>query len=405
MKSFWDSITAYAAAHVDGVIIAALLLVLAFVVSGLVKKLVAGLLNKTRLKEVEATARQSDRREPSELRREGLIAYLSKLAYLLVFLLFIPGIFSVLGVSAISDPISNLLNTIWGYVPNIISATVVLVAGTLIAKLVRELLAPVFRKINVDKLQEKAGIEVKDEARLSSTLAYIVYVLIIIPVLIAALQALKISVITEPAVAMLQKVLGFLPNIVVALILILIGTRIGKFTGQIVRQLISASGADARMKDMVGDKAPKFVLSATIGAIVRAVLDIFFVVEGVNVLKLDVLASVGGTVISYLPNVLAATLIVIAAFLLSAAAERSMERGGLKRYSAVARAAIMVVAAFMALNQLGIAAKIVNDAFIILLTAVGVAFAISFGLGSRGFATRVMDRLGARVTEEKDDEA
>lgn len=390
--------------HLGGILSAVLLLILAFVVSAIVKNLIIKLLNKTGLAKVEETAHASDKGEPSSAKKEGLIQYFGKIAYLLVFLLFIPGIFSALGVSTIADPISGLLSTVWGYVPNIIAAVVVLVAGVLIAKLVRELLIPVFQKINVDKLQEKAGLEVKDDARLSVTLAYIVYVLIIIPVIIAALQALRISVITDPAVQMLQTVFAFIPNIVVTLVLILIGTSIARFTAQIVRQLIASSGADAKVRETLGDKVPKFVLSDTIGMVVRVVLDIFFIVEGIRVLKLDVLTNIGETVITYMPNVLASVLILIGAFLLAAMAEKALEKNGLKDYAVIARAAILIVAAFMVLNQLGIAQTIVNYAFIIILTAVGVAFAISFGIGGRGFASRMMDKLGDKIedTEKKD---
>ncbi|MBR1702812.1 MAG: mechanosensitive ion channel [Lachnospiraceae bacterium] len=374
---------------VGNVVWAAVLLVLAFVVSSIVKGLIVGLLNKTKLKNYEES--------------NGMITYVGKITYLFVFLLFIPGIFTTLGVGTIANPISSFLNVVWGYLPNIVAAVVILIAGTMIAKLVRELLVPLFRKLRVDELQQKAGIEVKEDGKFSTTLAYVVYVLIIIPVIVAALQALRISVITQPAVAMLDKVLAFLPDIVVAIVLILVGTRVAKFAGQLVRKLIASSGVDAQIRKLIGDKVPKFVFSDTVGLIVRIVLDVFFVVEGIRVLRLDVLTNIGATMIAYLPNVLASVLILIGAFLLAAAAEKGMEKNGLKDYAVITRIAILVVAGFMVLNQLGIASTIVNYAFIIILTAIGVAFAISFGVGGRSFAARMLDKLGDKI-EEKDKE-
>ncbi len=374
---------------VGNVVWAAVLLVLAFVVSSIVKGLIVGLLNKTKLKNYEES--------------NGMITYVGKLTYLFVFLLFIPGIFTTLGVGTIANPISSFLNVVWGYLPNIVAAVVILIAGTMIAKLVRELLVPLFQKLHVDELQQKAGIEVKEDGKFSTTLAYVVYVLIIIPVIVAALQALRISVITQPAVAMLDKVLAFLPDIVVAIVLILVGTRVAKFAGQLVRKLIASSGVDAQIRKLIGDKVPKFVFSDTVGLIVRIVLDVFFVVEGIRVLRLDVLTNIGATMIAYLPNVLASVLILIGAFLLAAAAEKGMEKNGLKDYAVITRIAILVVAGFMVLNQLGIASTIVNYAFIIILTAIGVAFAISFGVGGRSFAARMLDKLGDKI-EKKDGE-
>ena len=374
---------------VGGIVWAVILLVLAFVVASIVKGMIVGLLQKTKLNQIEGS--------------KDLIAYIGKFTYLFVFLLFIPGIFGSLGVGTIANPISSFLNVVWGYLPNIVAAIVILIAGTMIAKLVRELLVPLFRKLKIDELQQKAGIEVKEDAKLSSTLAYVVYVLIFIPVIVAALQALRISVITQPAVAMLDKVISFVPNIVVTLILILVGTRVGRFAGQLVSKLIASSGVDAQIRKLIGDKVPKFVFSDTVGMIVRIVLDVFFIVEGISVLKLDVLTGIGTTMIAYMPNVLAAVLILIGAFLLSIAAEKGMEKNGLKDYAVITRVAIMVVAAFMVLNQLGIASTIVNYAFIIITTAIGVAFAISFGVGGRSFAARMLDKLGDKI-EKKDED-
>lgn len=374
---------------VGGIVWAVILLVLAFVVASIVKGMIVGLLQKTKLNQIEGS--------------KDLITYIGKFTYLFVFLLFIPGIFSSLGVGTIANPISSFLNVVWGYLPNIVAAVVILIAGAMIAKLVRELLVPLFKKLKIDELQQKAGIEVKEDAKLSSTLAYVVYVLIIIPVIVAALQALRISVITQPAVAMLDKVISFVPNIVVTLVLILVGTRVGRFAGQLVSKLIASSGVDAQIRKLIGDKVPKFVFSDTVGMIVRIVLDVFFIVEGISVLKLDVLTGIGTTMIAYMPNVLAAVLILIGAFLLSIAAEKGMEKNGLKDYAVITRVAIMVVAAFMVLNQLGIASTIVNYAFIIITTAIGVAFAISFGVGGRSFAARMLDKLGDKI-EKKDKE-
>ena len=203
---------------------------------------------------------------------------------------------------------------------------------------------------------------------------------------------------------MLSVVFTFIPQIVVAIVLIWIGALIGKFTGQIVCRLIASSGADAKVKELVGEKAQNFVLSKTVGLIVTIVLDIFFIVEGVDVLKLSVLSGIGEKLIAYMPNVLAAVLIIIAAFFCASAAEKVMKKGGLREYAIYAKAAIIVVAVFMALNQLGIAAAIVNAAFVIVLAAIGIAFAVAFGVGGRKFAADQLDKLEKKMDDDKKDD-
>ncbi len=386
--------------HANGVILAVILLILAFIVAAIVKSVVVKVLSKTKLNKIEETASEDGSGQPKQSK---LVTYIGKLAYLLVFLLFVPGIFSALGVSSITEPITSMLSKIWNYVPNVLAAIIILVVGSLIAKLVRTLLIPVFQKIKVDKLQEKAGVEVKTEHKLSYTLAYIIYVLIMIPVVIVALKALNITAIAEPAQQMLTIVITFIPNIVVAIILIWIGLLISKFIGQILTRIIGASGVDAKIHGLLGEKAQKFELSAAVGLIIRVVLSIFFIVEGVKVLKLSVLTHVGETIIAYMPRVLAAALIVIAAYICVTFVEKAMSKAGLKKTAVIVKAGIWVIAAFMVLSQLGIAPKIVETAFMLLLLAAAAAFAIAFGIGGRKFAADTLDKLSEKFEKEKEE--
>lgn len=378
---------------VGSIIAAALILLIAFIVAAIVKSLVLKLIDKTKLQNILAKADTADK--PGSAKE-----FISKLVYLLVFLLFVPGIFSALGLGSVMAPISNILNTIWGYVPNLVAAAIVLMVGNLIAKLVRQLLVPVFDKLNINKLQEKAGIEVKNADKLSNTLAYIVYVLILIPTVIMALNVLNITVISVPAVSMLNSVISFIPNIVIGLVIIVIGCMIGKLVGQIVTKLIASAGLDAKLQGLLDEKSQKFVLSKVTGGVVYAVVVIFFVVEGLNVLKLDVLTEVGASIIAYMPKALAAVLILAAALIVSSMAEKALRKNGMNTYAVVAKAAIIVAGVFMILSELGIASSIVNDTFHLTVLAIAVAFAIAFGIGGKEFAAKALKKLEDKKEEK-----
>ena len=62
-------------------------------------------------------------------------------------------------------------------------------------------------------------------------IAYIVYVLILIPVIIAALQVLNITAISQPAITMLEKMISYLPNILYAIAIVIIGALIARIAG------------------------------------------------------------------------------------------------------------------------------------------------------------------------------
>lgn len=383
---------------VGSIIAAALILLVAFIVASIVKSLVLKLIDKTKLRNILAKADTEDK--PGSARE-----FIGKLVYLLVFLLFVPGIFSALGLGSVMAPISNILNIIWGYVPNLVAAAIVLMVGSLIAKLVRQLLVPVFDKLNINKLQEKAGIEVKNADKLSNTLAYIVYVLILIPTVVMALNVLNITVISIPAISMLNSVISFIPNIVIGLVIIVIGCMIGKLAGQIVTKLIASAGLDAKLQGMLDDKNQKFVLSKVTGIVVYAVVVIFFVVEGLNVLKLDVLTDIGADIIGFMPAALAAVLILAATMIVSSMVEKALRKAGMSSYAVVAKVAIIVVGVFMILSHLGIADAIVNEAFTLILAAVAIAFAIAFGIGGKEFAARTLKKLEEKKEDQKEDKA
>ena len=323
--------------------------------------------------------------------------------YLLVFLLFVPGIFSTLGLESVTTPISGMLYTLWGFIPNVVAAAIVLVVGFFIARLLRQLLVPVFDKLSINKLQEKAGIEVSGADKLSGTLAYLVYVLILIPTVVMALDVLNISVISVPAVNMLNTIFAFIPNIFVGLVIIVIGCMIGKFVGQIVSRLIASAGLDAKVRALTGDKT-KLVLSKFVGTIVNTVIVIFFVVEGVDVLKLNVLSEIGAVVIGYMPAVLGAVVIFAVAFVGGGAAEKALRKSGLNAAAIVVKAAVLAVAAFMVLSQLGIAAELVNAAFKLIVAAFAVAFAVAFGIGGKDFASHALKKLEDNMDKDKKEE-
>ena len=363
---------------------AVLILILAFIAAAIVKSLTVKLLTRTKLQALLG------KRDPANCERAA--DFIGKLLYLIVFLLFVPGIFERLGMNGVSSPILGLLDTMWGYLPNILAAVVVLWAGFFIARLVRELLIPVFDRLKVNRLQEKAGITVEDPGKLSNTLSYIVYVLILIPVVITALRALNINAISDPAIRMLDIIFAFIPNILAALIILVIGCMVAKLAGNIVERLIGAAGLDAKLSRQLNGEDEKFALSKIAGGTVHVVLVIFFLVESFGVLHLDVLTKIGNALIAYLPSVLAAGLILLACYIGSAMAQKALLKGGHRGFALGCRIAIYGLGGFMILSELGIAQELVNTVFILAAAALAVAFALAFGIGGREFASRMLKR-------------
>jgi hypothetical protein len=113
-----------------------------------------------------------------------------------------------------------------------------------------------------------------------------------------------------------------------------------------------------------------------------------------NALGLDSLANVVSTLVSYIPSVIAAIVIILVGIVLGGfvggliAASAGAVHGG-RSLARIGRGGVILLAIFMALQELGIATDIVTTAFAILFGAIALALALSFGLGNRELAGEV----------------
>jgi hypothetical protein len=126
-----------------------------------------------------------------------------------------------------------------------------------------------------------------------------------------------------------------------------------------------------------------------------------------NALGLDALAELFQELVSYVPSVVAAIVIVLVGIVLGdfvdglIMASAGALHGG-PTMARVGRAGVIVLAIFMALQTLGIAPDIVTTAFAILFGAGALAFALAFGLGNRDLAGEVTREWYERMRAERE---
>lgn len=396
------------ASGIPNVLMALLLLLLAWFIASIAKKIV---IKGGKAAKIPALFQKSKIASTPEAGVDTL-ELLGKLAFFLVFLFMIPSIFDALGMYAVSLPFSNMVQNFLAYIPNIIAAGIILFVGWMLAKLARELVTSILKRFSADKLPQKLGLskpdlQVKPSFELSSIVGNIVYVLIIIPVVIAALDAINIQAISEPAVNMLNMILGVIPNLIVAVILVMIGVAIAGLVSELVKNLLAGTGMDNLTSKMNADSKypniPKFSLSNAIGEIVRVIIVIFFVVEALNVLNLSVLQMIGSAVIMYLPFLVGAIVILGAGFILANFVEGFIVKftGHPTALGKLLKYVILIFAFFMTLDQLKLAPSIVNFAFIAIMAGLAIAFAVAFGIGGKAFAARQLEKLDNKIEAEK----
>lgn len=335
-----------------------------------------------------------------------MINALGKVGYFLVWVLFLPGIFYTFGLEAIGQPIQNMLDTALSFIPNIISAIVVLVLGFFAAKFVKNLVYNLAVAANLDRFLDKfSGADTQEieqnKGTLASVLANIVYFLILVPIILVALDVLNIDTIAQPVSDVLNTILQAIPNILVAVVLLAIGMVLAKFAGEILTDLLRGTGFNKYSSYLKQSGNVNIDLAKITGQIVSFLIGIFFLVEALNVLNLAMLNTIVASIIAYLPNVLFAAIIIGLAFIGGQVLASGIKSATGSSFAGMTVKYILITfAVFMALDQLNFATTIVNFAFLFIIGGLAVAFALSFGLGGRDFAHKQLERADQKIEKE-----
>ncbi len=345
----------------------------------------------------------------SELEAGIKVDNASKVIFYFVLLLFLPGVLGALQMEGISEPFSNALSTIIAFIPKLFAAAIIVFIGWLIAKVVRDILTNFLKSTGTDKLGQRFGLFKKEEeTSLSSMIGNIVFILILIPTIITALEKLELKGIADPAIAMLQDVLTLIPNIVVAIILLLVGVWLGKWVERMVTQMLWRLKLDS-VSQQIGigpltSAQPKYTLSQIVGMIAKVVVILLFTAEALQIVHLDFFVTLATGVIAYLPMLFAALFILGIGLYLGQLIQRILQNMIKHNYSrslaAIAKYTIFVITVFMALDQLGVAHSIVNAAFILTLGGLALAFGLAFGLGGKDFAAKYLGKLDDKLDKE-----
>ena len=387
-----------------GLLGAALLLVIALFMAFLAKKLITKGLDKVEFDSKLQKWGMAKNDEESNI----FIETIGSLVYFVTILLFTPFIFTGLNLSGVADPVIIMLDKFWDFIPNLLVSVMIIIIGSYLCKFIKKLSRNLFEGIDVDRwyrklIGQQETAEFVTETRLADVLSSIIYVLIYIPIITVALQILGVSTISDPIVSVLNQIVSVIPNVLAAVVLVIIGNFIAKLVADLIESMLKTSGID-KYSQYLNFKGETSILISNVSAqIIQAVLMIFFLVEAISVLQLDVLNSIGNSIIAYLPAVVSSVIIlavgiiggnVLATFLAKVS--------GSKLFGEFIRYGVIIFAVFMTLDQLKFAQTIVNTSFTMLLGAFAVAFALAFGLGGRDFAAKQLEKADRALNNETD---
>ena len=215
-------------------------------------------------------------------------------------------------------------------------------------------------------------------------------------VIVASLQEVWISV------------TGFIPLLLGAVIVFLVGWVVAEALGKVVEQVVRSLKIDSLLAKLEFSRAVeragwRMNSGAFLGGLVKWSLVAAFLLAAVDILGLTQVSDFLTAVLLYVPNVVVAALILIIAAVVADFVERVVRgsteamgyRGSL--VGIVARWSIWIFAFAVALPQLGIATVLVQTLITGFVAALAIAFGLAFGLGGKDMASAFLDRVKSEL--------
>ncbi|MES1198397.1 MAG: mechanosensitive ion channel [Pseudomonadota bacterium] len=347
-----------------------------------------------------------------------------EVAYWVVWLLGLMVVLNLLKFGGVVDlspvvlPLQNLVTQILLYVPNVIGAALIFFIGFALATIVRRMVEAAVQAFDLDKRLQDAGLARSSSSPgLARIIGLLVFTLIIIPVATAALNALHITAISDPAVMMMNQILAAIPSVIGAALIVFIAYLIGRWVGLLAEEGLQAIGFDDAIRSISAAepirkgmeksdltpgvdtfKLDAFPPSRIVGVAVLVGIVLFASVQAAEIMRFAAMSQMLDEVLSLATRVLFGAVIiavgVLIANILSAAASSRKGASG-EVMSVFVRWGVISLAAAVGLRFMGLANDIIVVAFALILGSVAVAVAISFGIGGREAAKRLLDRWTA----------
>ena len=348
--------------------------------------------------------------------------------YWFIFLLFLPAVLNALQLNGTLEPIQEMLNKVLAMLPNILGAVIIGAVFWFVANIVKKIVTNLLAATGVDNIGRKFGFGGgAGRQSLSSILGTVVFVLILIPGIISALEQLQIRAISEPATDMLNQVLDLLPKVFAAAVVLGLFYVAAQFVSEFITNILTnvgfnnlfqwlgiSSGTSTSTSDFpspdaqplgepidlgMGTDQPTMIQSEStmgsktpselVGLLALVGIMLVATLTAVDILGIPALKDVFAVILAIAAQVLIGVVVfAIGLYLANLAYNLILSSGTTQsRFLAQsARVAILTLVGAMALNRMGIAPNIVNLAFGLILGGIAVAIALAFGLGGREVA-------------------
>lgn len=308
--------------------------------------------------------------------------FLANIVYYLLMIIVVLAVLEILGISEALTPLGNMLNEFLLFIPNLIGAILIGFIGYILAKFVSNLIK--LGGTVLDSFVDKTGF--KDTERLVRILRKVVFIIIFIPFLIQAFNALQMDAISQPANDVLYAFTEMIGQILIAALILIVFIYGGKFLANFLEDLFKSLGLDRtaekiELQNMIGANQS---LSKILANLVYFFLVFFGIITAVEILGLNRLTEILNEILEVTGQILFGLIILALGNYISLLIYKTMTKSSNNTFVAgVIRWASLALFIAIALRTMGIANEIVELAFGLILGAIAVAVALSYGLGGR----------------------
>ncbi len=398
---------------------AGVLLLLAWIAGSLLRRIVTGVLSRAN---IERRLAEPAGIEPTT--ESVLPQTIGNFVYWLTFLVLLPAVLDALGLQGLLQPVQQMLAKIVGFLPNLFAAALIMLIGWLGARIVQQVVTNVLDATGVNDFGRRVGLAtglgIESLSGLAGTLSYAI---ILIISAIAALESLNFRAISDPASSMLEGALAAVPSILVAAGILLIGYLVARLVARVVDDVLRQIGFNALLQRLgiaevtvAEDRSPSiaeatsaeerpstteatFALerppSQLAGYLAMVAVLLFSAIEATAQLGFQDLAGMlVKLTLLFGKIVLGAVIFGFGLYLASVFGRIASRKGGAygSILGTIVRVAIVALALFMGLREMGIANEIITLAFGLILGSAAIAAAIAFGMGGRDLAKKHMEQ-------------
>lgn len=326
--------------------------------------------------------------------------FLANIVYYVIMIVVILVVLEILGVEQVLTPLENMVGEFLSFIPNLIGAILIAFIGYILAKFVSNLIG--ISGNFLDRWIDKTGF--KDTSKLVNILKKIVFIVIFIPFLIQAFNALQLEAISQPANDILYDFTEMLGEIIIAGLILMVFIWGGKYLANFLEDLFKSMGLDRaaekiQIHNMIGANQS---LSKIVANLIYFFLVFLGIITAVNILGLDQLTETLDQILEITGQIIFGLIILAVGNYISLVIYNTMSKTRSNNFIAsVVRWASLALFLAIALRTMGIANEIVELAFGLILGAIAVAVALSYGLGGRDAAGEHFREIIQKFKDDK----